>query len=419
MLYLFLIFLIIFVTIKIHSLIVYKLVDFIKGKPFIYVLWYGLSLFAVGKSVLLGHTHIHNNYFVYKYNFLNVIHQHNLYTHQPEYYFDLNHYGPIFSLIIAPFALMPDSVGVVLWVMFNAWILLKAIQLLPIKQSQWLLILLLCAHELMTSAANVQSNPLIAALILFSYVFIRNKQDFWAALMITLGMFIKLYGVVGLAFFFFSDNKLKLIGWMAFWSVVLFVLPMFISSPAFIVQTYRDWYADLISKNATNIVSIREDVSVMGMIRKMMFPNLLNIIVLIPAIVLFALSYIRTNYFGNLKYQLLIVSSTLIFPVIFSTGSESPTYIIAFTGVALWYINVDKPTPWFDTALLLFAFILTSLSPSDLFPRYLRINYVDPYALKALPCFIIWIKIIYETLTRKFTLTQENLIPHNSSLVAA
>ena len=389
----------------------YKLIDFIKSKPFIYVLWFGLSLFAVGKSVVLGHAHIHNNYFVYKFNFINVINQHNLYLHQPKHYFDLNHYGPIFSLIIAPFALLPDAVGVVLWVMFNVWILLKAIQSLPIKQSQWLIILLLCAHELMTSAANVQINPLIAALILLSYVFIRNKKDFWAALMIALGTFIKLYGIVGLAFFFFSDNKLKLIAGMVFWSLVLFVLPMIISSPAFILQTYKDWYADLLHKNDMNIISTREDVSVMGMIRKMIFPNLVNIIVLVPGMLLFGLSYVRTKYFSNVNYQLLIVASTLIFPVIFSTGSESPTYIIAFTGVALWFVNTEKPTTAFDIFLMVFAFILTSLSPSDLFPRYLRIHYVEPYALKALPCFIIWIKIIYETLSRNFTLKKDlNLV---------
>ena len=385
----------------------FKLADILKAKPFIYILWFGLSLFAVGKSVVLGHSHIHNNYFVYKYNFINVIHQHNLYVSQPQYYFDLNHYGPVFSLIIAPFALLPDAAGVVLWVMFGAFILLKAIQQLPVKESQWLVVVLLCAHELMTSAANVQINPLIAALILFSYVFIRNKQDFWAALMIMLGTFIKLYGVVALAFFFFSDNKLKLIASMIFWSAVLFVLPMIISSPAFIIQTYRDWYHDLIYKNSTNIVSIREDVSVMGMIRKMIWPSVSNVIVLIPGMILFALSYLRTKYFRNTTYQLLIVASTLIFPVIFSTGSESPTYIIAFTGVAIWFINAERPVSAPDWFLLIFALILTSLSPSDLFPRYLRVTYVEPYALKALPCFIIWLKIIYETLFRKFNLKQD------------
>jgi len=385
----------------------YRLIQFIKGKPFVYTLWFGLSLFAVGKSVVLGHSHIHNNYFVYKYNFLNVIHQHSLYAPQPQNYFDLNHYGPIFSLIIAPFALMPDGLGVILWVMFNAWILMKAIQLLPVKQDQWIVILLLCAHELMTSAANVQSNPLIAALIIFSYVFIRNKKDFWAALTISLGLFIKLYGVVALAFFFFSDDKLKLIGGILFWSVVLFILPMAISSPSFIIKTYSDWYTDLIHKNATNIVAIRENISVMGMIRKMIYPAISNTVVLIPGMILFALSYIRVNCFKDVNFQLLIVSSTLIFPVIFSTGSESPTYIIAFVGVALWYVNTPRPVAWYDAALMIFAFILTSLSPSDLFPRFLRTNYVEPYALKALPCLLIWLKIIYETLTRKFHLIDQ------------
>jgi len=141
----------------------------------------------------------------------------------------------------------------------------------------------------------------------------------------------------------------------------------------------------------------------MGMVRKMMVPNLSNLVVLLPGVLLFALSYVRIKLFSNLNYQLLIVASTLIFPVIFSTGSESPTYIIAFVGVAIWYINSGRPVSALEVFLLVFALILTSLSPSDLFPRYLKEHYVDPYALKALPCFLIWLKIIYEALFRQFT----------------
>ncbi len=75
---------------------------------------------------------------------------------------------------------------------------------------------------------------------------------------------------------------------------------------------------------------------------------------------------------------------------------------VAFVGVAIWYINNPRPITALDICLLIFALILTSLSPSDLFPRYLKDHYVDPYALKALPCFLIWLKIIYDTLFRKF-----------------
>ncbi len=380
----------------------YNLSKIVKAKPYIYAIWFVLILFPVVKSVVLGHSHIHNNYFVFKYNFLHVINQQNLYASYPENYYDYNHYGPIFAYIIAPFALLPDSVGVILWTVFTGGVLLKAIQLLPIKQEQYLLIILLCAHEMMTSAANVQSNPIIAALILLSFIFIKKEQDFWAALMIALGIFIKLYGVVGLAFFFFSNNKIKLIASLVFWSVVLFVLPMAISSPAFIVQTYKDWYADLLFKNADNLNSVRANISVMGMIHKIGGIQVSNIAVVLPGMLLFALSYVRYKYFNDLNYQFLIVASALIFPVIFSTGSESPTYMIAFTGVAIWFINAEKPLNKLDIGLMIFAFILTSFSPSDLFPRSLKENYVDPYGLKALPVFLIWLKIIYETLFRRF-----------------
>jgi len=385
----------------------YKITRLIYNKPLVFSLWFGLSFLIVLKGIL---THqIFNNYLVFKYNFINTIHQHHLYSYQPEHFNDLNHYGPVFSIIIAPFALMPDSIGVLMWVMFNAFILFKAIQLLPIKENQYVVILLICAHELMTASANVQSNPMIAGLIILSFSFIKKKQDFWAALMIALGTFVKLYGIVGLAFFFFSENKLKFIGSFLFWSVILFILPMLISSPAFIIQTYHDWYDDLVAKNLSNQSSLLQEICVMGLIRKIFnYPGLKNIYVIAPAIVLFALSYLRLKIFKAVQYQLLILSSALIFAVIFSSSSESSTYIIAFSGVAIWYMNLNRPVTQYEVFLLIFALVITSLSPSDLFPRYIRMEYVVPYKLKALPCFLIWLKIIFETLTRDFS-KQEQL----------
>ena len=379
-----------------------KITKLIYNKPFVFSLWFGLSFLIVLKGIL---THqVFNNYLVFKYNFINTIHQHNLYTYQPEHFYDLNHYGPVFSIIIAPFALMPDSIGVLLWVMFNAFILFKAIQRLPIKENQYVIILLICAHELMTASANVQSNPMIAGLIILSFSFIKRKQDFWAALMIAIGTFVKLYGIVGLAFFFFSENKLKFIASFLFWSVVLFVLPMLISSPTFIIQTYHDWYNDLVTKNAHNQGSDLQEICVMGLIRNIFnYQGLKNMYVIAPGLILFMLSYLRLKSFKLLQYQLLILSSALIFAVIFSSSSESSTYIIAFTGVAIWYMNLNRPVNRYEVFLLIFAIILTSFSPSDLFPRFIRTAYVAPYKLKALPCFLIWLKIVYETLTRSFS----------------
>jgi hypothetical protein len=383
----------------------HKLKAIFISKPFILSLWFGLSLFAVIKGVLVndGTTHNYNNYIIYKHNFLNLIQQHSLFGPQPQFYFDLNHYGPVFALIIAPFSFFPDKIGVILWVLFNTWILFKAVMMMPLKQSSCLIILLINANSMMGSSGNVQVNPLITALVIFSFVFIRNKQDFWAALFIMLGTAIKLYGIVGLAFFFFSDNKPKLILSMLFWAAVLFVLPMLFSSPSFIINTYHDWYPDLQAKNLANATSHRAYMCVMGMISSLFqLKNLSNLVVLIPALLIFGLSYLKIKYRHNVQYQLLMLASVLIFTVIYSSGSESPTYIIAFIGVAIWFVNLQRPVSVFEWFLLVFALLITSFSNSDVIPRYIRVNYIMPYALIALPCLMIWLKIIYEMLTRKF-----------------
>lgn len=377
------------------------------NKALVYFLWFFLSLFVVVKGVVTHQSF--NNFTIFRYNFIHTLYQQNLYNAYPEYH-DLNHYGPAFSLIIAPFAFLPESIGVICWVMFNALVLLIAIKTLPIKKDQYVPILLICAHELMTASTNVQSNPMIAALIILSFNFIRRKQDFWAALFIVIGTFVKLYGVVGLAFFFFSENKLNLIAGLIFWSAVLFVLPMAISSPHFIIQSYQDWYHDLVAKNNVNQGSFLQEISVSGFIRNVFNHNKLKSLeVIAPAIVLFGLSYMRIKQYGHLQYQLLILSSVLIFAVIFSSSAESSTYIIAFAGVGIWFMNLNRPITGWEKFLLIFAIILTSFSPSDLFPRYIRMTYVIPYKLKSLPCLIIWLKIIYETLTRDFAREKNTL----------
>lgn len=377
-----------------------KTIKFITSNIFTTIVWFALSFFAVINQAFRLSS---NNYQVYKYVFINLTHQVNLYTLQPEHFSDLNHYGPLFALLIAPFTFFPDGLGSIIWTMTNAFVLYKAIHMLPLTLSQRSAIVLICAHECMTSSFGTQINPMIAAGIIFSYILIKNKHDFWAALIIIAGTYIKLYGIVGLAFFFFSQNKFNLIKGLMFWGVLLFILPMPFSSPGFVVRSYHDWYISLLEKNASNAFTTMQDISVMGMIRKIFqYPQLSNLLVLVPAVLIFAISYLNVKSYNKSAYQLLVLSSTLIFTVIFSTSSESPTYIIAFAGVGIWFMNLERPVTRFEIALLVFALIITSLSPSDLFPKYINKTYIKPYALKALPCFLIWLKIVYETASRDF-----------------
>jgi hypothetical protein len=345
-----------------------------------------------------------NNYKIFKNVFFHTIDKLPLYAEYPLEYFDHNHYGPIFSIVIAPFAMLPDYIGIPLWSLFNAGILAWAITQLPLKSTQINAILWICFHELLTTLLGLQFNPLMTAIIILSFVYIEKAKDFWSAFFIVLGVFVKLYGIVGLAFFFFSKNKIKFILSLIFWSIVMFCLPMLLSSPDYIIQTYKEWFERLVEKNNENAgLNSYQDISLMGIVRRFFQDSSIsNLPFLIGGVFLFGLQYLRIKEYKEVSYRLMLLASVLIFTVIFSSGSESPTYIIAFVGVAIWFVIQPKPISKFYIALFIFALILTSLSPSDLIPKYLKDNFIRPYALKALPCVLIWFAIVYEMLRNKF-----------------
>ena len=120
--------------------------------------------------------------------------------------------GPLFSLLFAPFAIGPKWIGLLLWGLALTLFLYWAIRKSQFTKYQQIFILWFCAHEMLTALFMQQFNIAIAATILLAYYFIEKEKDFWAACFIMLGTFVKAYSIVGLAFFFFSKHKGKLIG---------------------------------------------------------------------------------------------------------------------------------------------------------------------------------------------------------------
>jgi len=274
---------------------------------------------------------------------------------------------------------------------------------LPISLNKRAVIAWICAHETLTALFSFQFNIALTGVIILSFSYLLKKKEIQSAFFIAFGTLVKLYGIVGLAFFFFTKNKVKFIisGIIAF--TVLFALPMAISSPAFIIQSYGDWYNSLVHKNDLNAsLTSFQDISVMGMARRISGNiNMPNGPFLLGGLLLFALPYLRIKQYKNLAFRLMLLASTLIFTVIFSSGSESPTYIIAFAGVAIWFIVQQNPKQPWVIALFVFALLLTSLSPTDIFPKPVK-EFIRLYSLKALPCTIIWLTIIYQMMKQDF-----------------
>ena len=375
-------------------------------KPFfsnprtLFGLW---TLLAVVAGLTKVAPHRHNNFLIFRGVFWHTIQKLSLYDFYPTEYNDHNHYGPVFSLVIAPFAVVPDPIGLLCWLVVLALGMYYAVRRLPLEEGRQIFLYWFCAHELLTALQMQQFNIAIAAIIIGSFAAIEKGREVTAAFLIVLGTFVKLYGVVGLAFFFFVKRKPRFILALIGWSVVCFVAPMLISSPEYVVGQYVEWYERLAAKNGENTFSLMQNISLLGMIRKISgSASYSDLLVILPGLALFGLPYLRFGQYRHLAFRYAILSSVLLFVVLFSTGSESSTYIIPFAGIALWYATSPWKRSGWDVALLVFAFVLSSLSPSDLFPRSLREAYVLPYALKALPPTLIWLRLSYELLTRDY-----------------
>lgn len=353
---------------------------------------------AIAVTITHGRIDVHaiNNYLIFKYSFINAAAHHNLYAPYHQFYLDSNHYGPLFSLIMAPFALLGNIFQLYLWQICNVTLLFFAIHQLPLSTVKKNLICIICTQELYTSLVEFQTNGAIAALIILSWVCVQNRNDFWAAFCIVIGCYVKLYGIVGIAFFLFSGQKIKFILSLMFWAVVLFVLPMVVFSPQFILHSYADWYHSLVGKNQANVLSQYQDVSVAGMVRRVLNDKTLSSLPFIAGgLLLLGLPYLKFKQYADQSFRLLALSSILLFTVLFSSGSELVTYIIAFVGVGIWFESLSRPVSNTDIIILLIAIYFGSLFSTDVFPRAWRVQIMKPYGLKALPSLLVWLRINY------------------------
>jgi hypothetical protein len=135
------------------------------------------------------------------------------------------------------------------------------------------------------------------------------------------------------------------------------------------------------------------NTSIHKLVHLFISPDISTAAIVGSGILLFCTVYANIRRFSERSFRLLMVASVLIFQVIFNPVSESATYITAVTGVLCWWFICPQTT--LDRVLIVSCFILTVLSPSDLFPAFLRDEFTRPYALKALPCVLIWFRVLF------------------------
>jgi Glycosyltransferase family 87 len=359
-----------------------------------YLLWGIYTLMAVlaAMSKLYlgfdenGYSH-YENYRIFKQAWFHLLEKRNLYQPFPEVW-DLFKYSPAFAVMMAPFAMLPDWLGLPLWNLLNALPLLAALLTMPGLTDQqrrfcaWFIL-----PELLISLQNSQSNGLVAALILFTYKALEQQRPITAAFWAVSGGFIKIFGFfAAIPLVFHRRLWPKFTVASVLWMVVLAAGPILITGWTYLNQLYRWWYELLQMDHQQSL-----GLSVSGALKAWFNLSPPKMVVTLVGMAILLSAGAVSAY--RKQHPLPMLAATLIWVVIFNHRAESPTFVIAMCGVALWFCALSQANIW-DKTLLWATFILSSVTPTDLFPQVLRESVVQPYLLKMLPFVLVFLAIV-------------------------
>jgi hypothetical protein len=354
-----------------------------------------LSVVASLQEYLLGpkrmggglYTH-YNNYVIYTRAFGHLVQGLDLYVRFPAEHWDLFKYSPTFAALMAPFAVLPDAAGIVLWNLLNAAVLVLAISRLPVLSARDKALLgLALVPDFLTAVQNTQANVLVAGLVVLAFDLLEEDRPGWAALSIAAGLFVKLYPALGALLFLVYPRKRRFLLALGAWIALLGAIPLLLVSPGHLRDLYASWLHLLSSDR-----EVLTGLSVMGWLHAWfgLAPSK-TWTVLIGALALL-LPAANVAAHGRPTFRLLFLASLLVWMVIFNHAAESATYFIAMCGVGLWYFA--RPRGRRDAILFGLALLFTSMSPR--FPGSVVDHVVEPYVLKAVPCILVWLALVLE-----------------------
>lgn len=337
----------------------------------------------------------YNNYVIFKQSFGHLITLQNLYILHPSEHYDLFKYSPTFSLFMGLFYPLPDFIGLLLFNLLNISVFIYSISRLKLSVEKQKLALLFLFVESGISLASAQTNLLMAGLLILTFCYLEKNNILVATLFIALTFYIKVFGIVGFALWLLYPKKIKFAVYSIGWMLVLALLPLIVVSPQELLDQYYNW-GELLRNDHT----VSTGISFMGILSSWFGFNIDKLLFVCLAALLFCVPFIRTSLYKEYLFRAQIMASILLWIVIFNHKGESPTYVIALAGVAIWYFSQNKNR--INTILIWLALIFTSFSSTDaITPLWVTSKYIEPFSIKALFCSVIWFKLIWDLTTQK------------------
>ena len=185
----------------------------------------------------------YNNYLIFKTSASHLFQGQDLYILHPADHFDLYKYSPLFALLMSPFALMPDWMGIIIWNLINLFALIWGLRMMPgLSKKQVNLVLLISFFELIGTLMNEQSNALMSGLMVMGVAFMEKDKPVQATLFLMLSVYIKLFSLVAFMMLLFYPNRIRNILYSAGWFVIFALIPIIFTGWEGLKTSYISWW---------------------------------------------------------------------------------------------------------------------------------------------------------------------------------
>ena len=353
------------------------------ANAFVTALWVIAVLAATAQQGVLDQN---NNFLIFRAASLHLLHDQDLYAAYPTLHTDFYKYSPTFALLFLPFAALPFALSMLVWNAVNAGVLYVAIGLVLPRRGATVArgILFL---DMLGSLQNVQSNALVTGLIILAFAGYERRHTVTSSLAAGVGTAIKLFPLAAVTFAIFHPRKGRVALAVGLGMIALLLVPLLVTPPNTLAAQYASWQA------IQTFDAMDRGMSVMRIVEHLVHGDWPNWPLQLGGVVaLVAPVLARRARWGEWEFRRLYLCSVLLFCVIFNHKSESPSFVIAVAGAALWF--AARPQ-WarFEWTMFAFFMVCTVLASSDLMPVVVQREFFDRYQFKVVPCVVLWLVV--------------------------
>lgn len=317
-----------------------------------------------------------------------------MYAEYPAEISDRFKYSPTFALLFVPLAWLAWPAALFLWSCLNALVLFVAVErVLPGRAG--LLALSALLLEVLRGMQNAQSNALVAGLIVLAFVAMERANAWRTAAAVMLGACVKIFPLAALSFALPRRRVWRTGLWSVAIGATLLVLPLLVTSPSTLMAQYASW------RGVESSDAQQRWFSVMQLVHRWTGASWPNWpIQLVGTLVLLAPLAIRRDRWDDARFRFAYLCSVLMYVVLFNHQAERASYLIAFVGIALWYMASERARwqSWLFTTAFITIPVMSTLIPGSFF----RGRNAMLYRLAG-PTLVIWIAIQWSLWQRRPT----------------